>query len=240
LVDALIRTNPPGHSARPLAARDLHWLLAGCGTVAILYGGVAALAQSNLRGMLAYASLSHVGLVVLGLASFSVSALQGALLLLLNFSVAAGGGFLVLAFLRRRTGSTDIAQLGGVMRRLPRLSGFFLFFGLAGIGLPGTSGFPAELLIIVAVLHSHTGAGLAALFGTVLAAAAFLAPFRRAFLGPPGNPNVAAAADLLPREMALLLLPALLILAVGVYPLPLLELLQPSAEAWVAALAGLM
>jgi len=224
----------------PLAARDLHWLLAGFGTLAILYGGVAALAQSNLRGVLAYASLSHVGLVVLALASFSVSALQGALLLMLNFSVSTGGGFLILSFLQRRTGSTDIGHLGGVMRSMPLLSGFFLLFGLAGIGLPGTSGFPAELLIIVAALHSHTGAGLAALFGTVLAAAAFLAPFRQAFFGPVRNPDVAEAADLLPRETALLLLPALLILAIGVYPLPLLELLRPSAEAWVAALAGLL
>jgi NADH-quinone oxidoreductase subunit M len=223
----------------PIAARDLHWLLAGFGTVAILYGGVAALAQSNLRSVLAYSSLAHVGLVLLGLASFSVSALQGALLQLLNFSVAAGGGFLVLSFLQRRTGSTDISQLGGVMRSMPRLSGFFLLFGLAGIGLPGTSGFPGELLIIVAVLHSHTGAGLAALFGMVLAAAGFLSPFRQAFLGPLHNPDVAAAEDLLPRELAVLLLPALLILAVGVYPLPILEVIRPTAEAWVAALAGL-
>jgi NADH-quinone oxidoreductase subunit M len=223
----------------PVAARDLHWLLAGFGTVAILYGGVAALVQSNLRGVLAYSSLAHVGLVLLGLASFSVSALQGALLQLLNFSVAAGGGFLVLSFLQRRTASTDIGQLGGVMHRLPRLSGFFLLFGLAGIGLPGTSGFPGELLIVVAALHSHTGAGLAALFGMVLAAAGFLAPFRQAFLGPLRHPDVAAAEDLLPRELAVLLLPAALILAVGVYPLPMLELLRPTAEAWVAALAGL-
>ena len=223
----------------PLAARELHWLLAGFGTVALLYGSVAALAQSNLRAMLAYASVSHVGLVVLGLASFSVSALQGALLQLLNFSVAAGGGFLVLAFLQRRTDSTDISQLGGVIQRLPLLSGFFLLFGLAGIGLPGTSGFPGELLIIVETLHSHTGAGLAALFAMVLAAAAFLSPFRQAFLGPLRNPDLATAEDLLPRELALLLLPALLILTVGVYPLPILELLRPSAEAWVAALAGL-
>ncbi len=223
----------------PLAARELHWLLAGFGTAAILYGGVAALAHSNLRGVLAYSSLAHVGLVLLGLASFSVSALQGALLLLLNFSVAASGGFLVLSFLQRRTASTDITRLGGVMQSMPVLSGFFLLFGLAGIGLPGTSGFPAELLIIVATLHSHTGAGLAALFGMVLAAAGFLAPFRQAFLGPLRNPDIATAADLLPRERACLLLPALLILAVGVYPLPILELLRPTAEAWVAALAGL-
>jgi NADH-quinone oxidoreductase subunit M len=223
----------------PIAARDLHWLLAGFGTVAILYGGVAALAQSNLRSILAYASLAHVGLVLLGLASFSVSALQGVLLQLLNFSLTAGGSFLALAFLQRRTASTDISQLGGLLRSMPVLSGFFLLFGLAGIGLPGTSGFPGELLIIVAALHSHTGAGLAALFGMVLAAAGFLAPFRQAFFGPTRNPDVADADDLLPREVAVLLLPGLLILAIGVYPLPVLELIRPAAEAWVAALAGL-
>ncbi|HOG02501.1 MAG TPA: NADH-quinone oxidoreductase subunit M [Accumulibacter sp.] len=223
----------------PIAARDLHWLLAGFGTVAILYGGVAALAQSNLRSILAYASLAHVGLVLLGLAAFSVSALQGVLLQLLNFSLSAGGSFLALAFLQRRTASTDISQLGGLLRSMPVLSGFFLLFGLAGIGLPGTSGFPGELLIIVAALHTHTGAGLAALFGMVLAAAGFLAPFRQAFLGPTRNPDVADADDLLPREVAVLLVPGLLILAIGVYPLPVLELIRPAAEAWVAALAGL-
>jgi NADH-quinone oxidoreductase subunit M len=223
----------------PIAARDLHWLLAGFGTVAILYGGVAALVQSNLRSVLAYASLAHVGLVLLGLAAFSVSALQGVLLQLLNFSLAAGGSFLALAFLQRRTASTDISQLGGLLRSMPVLSGFFLLFGLAGIGLPGTSGFPGELLIIVAALHTHTGAGLAALFGMVLAAAGFLSPFRQAFLGPTRNPDVADADDLLPREVAVLLVPSLLILAVGVYPLPILELIRPAAEAWVAALAGL-
>ncbi|WP_291993462.1 NADH-quinone oxidoreductase subunit M [Candidatus Accumulibacter sp. ACC003] len=223
----------------PTAASELHWLLAGLGTLAMLYGAVAALAHSNLRGVLAYTSISHVGLVVLALATFSASALQGAVLQLLNFSVAAGGGFLVLAFLQRRCGSTDIAQLGGVMRSMPRLSGFFLLFGLAGIGLPGSSGFPGELLIIVAALHSHTGAGLAALFGTVLAAAAFLAPFRHAFLGPLRDADVAAGKDLLPRELALLLAPAALIVAFGVWPMPLVERLRPTAEAWVAALAGL-
>jgi NADH-quinone oxidoreductase subunit M len=218
----------------PEAAHDLHWLLAGLGTTAILYGAVAALAQSNLRGVLAYLSLSHVGLVVLGLASFSVSALQGAVLQLLNFSMAAGGGFLMLAFLQRRTGSTDIAHLGGVAHRMPLLTSFFLLFGLAGLGMPGTSGFPAELLILVAALHTHTGAGLAALFAVVLGAGAFLMPFRSAFLGPVRHADVAAAEDLQSRELLVALVPAVLLLVFGFYPAPLLELLRPAAEAWVA------
>jgi NADH-quinone oxidoreductase subunit M len=218
----------------PAAAQDLHWLLAGLGTVAILYGAVAALAQSNLRGVLAYLSLSHVGLVLLGLASFSVSALQGAVLQLLNFSMAASGGFLMLAFLQRRTGSTAIAHLGGVAHSMPLLTSFFLIFGLAGLGVPGTSGFPAELLIIVAALHTHTGAGLAALFAVVVGAGAFLMPFRNAFLGPVRQANVAAAEDLQARELFVALVPTVLLLVFGFYPAPLLELLRPAAEAWVA------
>ena len=220
----------------PDVARELHWLLAGFGTVAILYGAVAALAQSNLRGVLAYLSLSHVGLVILGLASFSVSALQGAILQLLNFSLAAGGGFLLLAFLQRRTGSTDLAHLGGLARSMPLLSSFFLLFGLAGMGMPGTSGFPAELLIIVAALHSHTGAGLAALFAVVLAAGVFLMPFRQAFLGPVRHPDVANAEDLRPRELLVALIAAALLLFFGCYPAPLLELIRPAAELWVAGI----
>ncbi|HOL65095.1 MAG TPA: NADH-quinone oxidoreductase subunit M, partial [Accumulibacter sp.] len=99
---------------------------------------------------------------------------------------------------------------------------------------------PAELLIVVAALHSHTGAGLAALFGTILAAAAVLVPFGQAFLGPLRRPDLAQATDLLPREQIVLLLPALLTVGIGVYPGPLLDWLRPAAEAWVAGLAGLL
>lgn len=223
----------------PLAARDLHWLIAGAGAATILYAGTAALVHGNLRAILAYSSVAHVGLVVLGLATFSVSALQGALLQLLNFSLATGGGFLVLAFLQRRSGSTDVDRLGGIVARMPRLTAFFLLFAMSGLGMPGTSGFPGELLIVVAALHSHTGAGLAALFGMILAAAGFLSPFRKAFLGVPHNPDIALADDLLPRELACLLVPAALTVAIGVWPMPLLELLRPAAEAWVTTVAGL-
>lgn len=156
-----------------------------------------------------------------------------------NSSLVTGGAFLILAFLQRRTGSTDLAHLGGVARSMPLLSSFFLLFGLAGMGMPGTSGFPAELLIIVSALHTHTGAGLAALFAVVLAAGSFLAPFRRAFLGPVRHPDVAAGEDLRPRELLVALVPAALILLFGFYPAPLLELLRPAAEAWVAAVGAI-
>jgi NADH-quinone oxidoreductase subunit M len=222
----------------PAAAQDLHWLLAGLGTFGLLFGAVAALAQTNLRAMLAYASLSHVGLVLLGIASFNLQGVQGAVLQLVNFTVVAGGLFLITAFLQHRLGSTDILSLGGVARTMPLLASFFLFFGLASMGVPGTSGFPAELLILVSAVQTHTGAGLAALFGMVVGAGYFLNLYRRAFLGPVVNQDVASARDLRPRELALLLAFAAVILVFGLYPAPLLEVIRPAAEAWVARLGS--
>ncbi len=217
----------------PDAAQDLHWLLAGLGAFALLYGAVAALAQTNLRAMLAYSSLSHVGLVLLGIASFNLQGVQGAVLQLVNFTLVAGGLFLITAFVQQRLGSTDVLSLGGAARTMPLLASFFLFFGLAGMGVPGTSGFPAELLILVSAIQTHTGAGLAALFGMVVGAGYFLNLYRRAFLGPVTNEAVAAAVDLRPRELALVLGFAVLILFFGLYPAPLLDVIRPTAEAWV-------
>jgi NADH-quinone oxidoreductase subunit M len=220
----------------PGAAQELHWLLAGLGAFGLLYGAVAALAQTNLRAMLAYSSLSHVGLVLLGIASLNLQGTQGAVLQLLNFTLVAGGLFLITGMLHHRLGSTDILALGGAARSMPLLASLFVVFGLASLGLPGTSGFPAELLILVSALRAHTGAGLAALFAMVVGAAYFLNLYRRAFLGPVERPPVAGAHDLRPRELALLLVFAALILGIGLYPAPLLDLLQPASEAWVARL----
>ncbi|MDP1897691.1 MAG: NADH-quinone oxidoreductase subunit M, partial [Sulfurimicrobium sp.] len=220
----------------PHAAHQMHWLLVGLGTIAVLYGAVAALAQSNLRRMLAYASLSHVGLVVLGLSSTDLQGLQGAVMQLLNFTFAAGGAFLLVGALHHRIGSTDLLNLGGGARSMPLLASFLLLFGLAGMGMPGTSGFPAELLILLSVLSNHMGAGLAALFAMILGAAYFLGQYRRAFFGPAKNPVVADAMDLRPRELAICVLYAAIILIVGFYPSLVLDVIKPTGEAWVAHL----
>jgi NADH-quinone oxidoreductase subunit M len=217
----------------PHAAAELHWLLAGLGTVGVLYGAVTALAQTNLRRMLAYSSLSHVGLVVLGVASFNLQGMQGAVMQLLNFSVAAGGLFLLVGFLHQRTGSSDVADLGGAARTMPLLASFFLLFGLAGMGLPGTSGFPAELLILLSALRTHTGAGVAALAGAVVGAAYFLGLTRRTFFGPVRHAAVAQAADLRPRELGIALALGLIVLTVGFYPAPVLEILRQAGESWL-------
>lgn len=216
----------------PQAAQDLHWLLAGLGVAGLLYGALAALAQTNLRRMLAFSSLSHVGLVVLGIASLDPQGFQGALFQLANFVLIAGGSFLVTGFLHHRVGSNDALNLGGVASSMPRLAALFLLFGLAGLGVPGTSGFPAELLLLLSVLDRHTGAGLAALFALVVSAAYVLRLYRRAFFGPLRNPAVAEAPDLRPRELAVVGLLALLILAGGLYPRAFLDLTQGASQAW--------
>jgi NADH-quinone oxidoreductase subunit M len=221
----------------PDAAQSLHWLLAGFGVVGLVFGAVTALAQTNLRTMLAYASLSHVGLVLLGVAAFNLQGIQGAVLQLLNFTLVAGGAFLATAFLRRRLGSTDIANMGGAARSMPLLASCFLLFGLAGMGVPGTSGFPAELLILVATLETHPGAGLAALFVMVLSAAYFLDLYRRAFFGPATSQTVVEALDLRPRELLVVLVFISLIIGFGLFPAYLLDLLAPSAGAWTANLS---
>jgi len=220
----------------PTAAQELHWLLAALGIASVLFGAAAALAQTNLRRMLGYASLSHVGLVVLGIASFNLQGLQGAVLQLLNFSMASGGLFLLVSYLHHRTGSTDVANLGGAARTMPLLASFFLLYGLAGMGLPGTSGFPAELLILMSTFQKHAGAGLAALVGMVIGAAYFLSLYRRAFFGPTTQPSVQQASDLRPREFWPALLIALLLMVFGFWPGLLLDLLRPAAEAWLARL----
>jgi len=220
----------------PHAAHDLRWLLIGLAVIGILYGAVAALAQTNLRRMLAYSSMSHVGLVVLGLASFSLQGVQGAVLQLLNFTIVAGGSFLLLAMLRHRTGSTDTADLGGVVHSMPLLAMLFLLLGLAGMGVPGTSGFPAELLLLLSILKTHTGAGMAALFGMVIGAGYFLSLYRRAFLGPAHNPAVIHGADLLPRERWLMALVAVLVLLAGFAPSWVIDLIAPAAQGWAARL----
>ncbi|HRH14053.1 MAG TPA: NADH-quinone oxidoreductase subunit M [Azonexus sp.] len=218
----------------PAAAQDLHWLLAGLGTVTLLFGAVGILAQSNLRVGLAYASICHVGLAVLGLAAFTAQGVQGAVSLLLSFSVATGGGFVLLEFLRQRTGSTDIHSLGGAARTMPLLASGFLICGLAGIGMPGTSSFPGEFMLILAALQSHAGAGLAALFALAIAAAGFLSLYRKAFFGPATRSEVLEAEDLRPREWAVLVILITLIGAIGIYPGPWLEIVRPAAEAWAA------
>jgi NADH-quinone oxidoreductase subunit M len=220
----------------PEAAREHGSLLGLLGTVGIVYGGLIALRQSNLRRLLAYSSISHAGFVVLGLASFNVQGVQGAVLQLSNFAVVAGGLFLLAGFLHHRLGSTDLANLGGAAKSMPMLASFLFMLGLAGMGVPGTSGFPAEHLILLGAFKVYTGAALAALFGVIVGAAYFLGFFQRAMLGPIRLVAVRQTVDLRPRELTIAMLLVLLVMAGGMFPQPWIGISAPSVRAWVARL----
>ncbi|MEO5341239.1 MAG: NADH-quinone oxidoreductase subunit M [Magnetococcus sp. MYC-9] len=222
----------------PHAAQEGFWLLSGLGVVGMIYGGLAALAQTNLRRMLAFSSISHVGLVVLGLSTFTVQGVQGALLQLLNFTLIAGGLFLIAGFVWQRTASTELVHLGGLVRSMPLATAFFLFFGLAGMGMPLTSGFPAEQLLLLGTLSVHKGAALAAVGGQILGAGYFLHYYRRAFLGPVRNRVVAEAMDLRPREWLVLVLFAVPVLISGLYPQWIIRFTQLPVLGWVARFPG--
>ena len=220
----------------PSAAVEYSWALGILGAITLIYGALIALQQSNLRRLLAYAGISHVGLVIIGIASLTLQGLQGAIFQLFNFTLIAGALMLIAGFIQQRLGSTELLHLGGLAKVMPRLTTFYFLFALASIGLPGTSGFPAELLLIIGALTAHPSLGITALAGAVLSAAYMLSFTRRAFFGPVTQAAVKQAQDLRPRELALLCIPALLVLVLGFFPNTLLNVNKVAAEAWLSRL----
>ena len=222
----------------PTAARDFVWLMAGLGLFGMVYGALVALRQSNLRLMLAFSSISHVGLVVAGIAALNVQGVQGAVFQLANFGVIAGGLLLLTGFLHHRLGSTDLASLGGLAQPLPYLAGFFLLLGTASIGLPGTNGFVAELLILLGLMQASPVLAAVAVLGMILGAAYFLGFFQRAFLGPVTQDSVAALSDLRPRELLVAGVLGLLVLIGGLFPNWIQGLTTSAASAWAERVAA--
>ena len=218
----------------PSAAVEYSWALGIIGAITLIYSALIALQQTNLRRLLAYASISHVGLVIIGLASLNLQGLQGAIFSLLNFTLVASSLMLIAGFIQHRLGSTELIHLGGLAKVMPHLTCFYFIFTFASIGLPGTNGFPAELLLIIGALLAHPSLGISALAGGVLGAAYMLSFTRRAFLGPITHSAVNQAQDLRPRELALLCLPLVLILMLGFFPNTLLNTNRKAAEAWLS------
>ena len=220
----------------PSAAVEYSWALGILGAITLIYAGLIALQQTNLRRLLAYASISHVGLIIIGISSLTIQGIQGAIFQLVNFTLISSSLMLIAGFIQHRLGSTEIRHLSGLAKVMPRLITFYFFFVLASIGLPGTSGFPAELLLIFGALTAHHSLGFTALAGAILSAAYMLSFTRKAFFGPTTQNAINKVQDLRPRELAILCIPALLILVLGFSPNTLLETNQVAAEAWISSL----
>ncbi len=225
--------------AIPLAPGAAHaykdWLLA-LGLGGLIYAGLMALRQTNLRCMLAWASISHAGAILAGITSLTVQGVQGALLQLTNLSIVLTGLFLLAEFIRQRTATTELAELDGLARLMPRFTALFLLLGLAAIGTPGTGSFSAGLLLLIGTFKAHTGAGLAMLSGNVLTASYFFNACRQVFPGTPPPHNLTDGMDLRPRETLLAVIMVILSLLPGLMPNLFTTLTQKSVTVWITRL----
>ena len=218
----------------PDASREWFWLMAWLGVASALYGGLIALVQPNLRRLMAFASVSHVGLIVLGLFSLNMQGMQGALVMMLNVGLSATALMFLTGALLRRTGSTDLSAFGGLSRHVPRLAVAFFVIGLASIGVPGTSGFVGEFLVMLGAFRADWMLASVAVIGVIISAGYFLWYYERAFFGPVGSHKIASMPDLNRSETLAVSGVAVLILAIGFFPAPLLNVTGPSIAAVVA------
>lgn len=215
----------------PEASKDWLWLMAGLGLVAILYGALIALVQTDFRRLLAYSSISHLGFVMLGLFALNFQGLQGSLLQMINLGFSTAGLFFLVGFLYRRTGSADLSAYGGLARHVPLLATFMLVLGLASIGLPGTNGFIGEFLILLGAFRTHWALAAVGVLGVILGAAYFLWYYERAFFGPVTHEPKRPLYDLRPREWGIAVALSVMVLWIGLYPAPFLNMINGSVQA---------
>jgi NADH-quinone oxidoreductase subunit M len=208
-------------------------IIMALGLAAILYGAILALVQQDLRRLLAFSSISHLGFVVIGLFALNFQGLQGSLLTMINLGFSTAGLFFIAGFLYSRQQSTQLGSLGGMAKQTPLIACFFLFLGLAGIGLPGTGGFVGEFLILMGTFKANWIYGAIAVIGVILSAAYFLWYYERSMLGPLGKAVKDSIRDLHPREILIASALSLMILWIGLYPSPFLKMMNGSVQALV-------
>jgi len=215
----------------PQAAEEWYWLLALLGIISMVYGALIALVQVNLRRLLAFASLSHMGVVMLGLFSLNFSGMQGGLLQMINHGITGAGLFFVAGFLFTRMGPPDVTRMGDLQRKAPVMALTFLVIGLAGIGMPGTSGFNGEHLVMLGAFQKHWVMAVFVGLGTLLTAAYFLWYYQRAFLAGEKDGAESRFPDLNSREKFIAVSFIAIIFWVGLYSTPFLGTINSSIRA---------
>jgi len=224
----------------PDASRELDWLIITLSLVAIAYIGFVALVQRDMKKLIAYSSIAHMGFVTLGAfvaydiwqATGSVSGaamgLDGAMVQMVSHGLVSGALFLCVGVLYDRLHTRDISAYGGVVNTMPVFAFFAVLFAMANAGLPGTSGFVGEFLVIVASFKANFWYAFVAALTLILGAAYTLWLVKRVIWGDVGNDGVASLKDLNAREFLVLATLALAVLFLGVWPAPLLEVMRPT------------
>ena len=226
----------------PDASRELDWLIITLSLIAIAYIGFVALAQRDMKKLIAYSSIAHMGFVTLGAfvaydilkttgrASGIAMGLDGAMVQMVSHGLVSGALFLCVGVLYDRLHTRDIAAYGGVVNTMPVFAFFAVLFAMANAGLPGTSGFVGELLVIIASFKANFWYAFVAALTLVLGAAYTLWLVKRVIWGDVGNDGVASLKDLNAREFVVLAVLGGAVILLGVWPAPLLDVMRPSIQ----------
>ena len=221
----------------PDAAHQIAPIIIGLSLLAVVYIALVALVQQDMKKLIAYSSISHMGFVTLGFFVFETRAMEGAIVQMISHGFISGALFLCVGVLYDRLHSREIATYGGVIKVMPVFSFFIVFFAMANAGLPGTSGFVGEFLVILGTFSVNGWYATVAALTLIVGAAYTLWMVKRVVFGSIQNPKVAEMEDLDRRELGMLLFIAVGVLLIGVWPAPLLEVMAASVDQLLAHVA---
>jgi len=218
----------------PVAAFDLMPLVGALAVIGIIYGALVAMVQKDMKRLVAYSSVSHLGFVMLGLFAFNLQGIQGAILQMVNHGITTGALFLLVGILYERRHTRLISEYGGLFKVIPVYAAVFLIMTLSSLGLPGLNNFVGELLILMGAFGPMTGFTVAAAVVIVFAAVYMLWMYQRVMFGRVGNEKNRHLPDMNAREVAYMLPLLLFVFWIGLYPRTFLRKMEASVSAVVA------
>ena len=214
----------------PDAAREWAWLMIALSLIAVIYVGLVAMVQKDMKKLVAYSSVAHMGFVTLGFFIFNDLGVSGGIVQMIAHGFVSAAMFLSIGVLYDRVHSREIAAYGGVVNTMPKFTAFALFFAMANCGLPGTAGFVGEWMVILGAVKANFWLGFAAASALIFGAAYTLWMFKRVYLGPVGNKHVKELVDISSREFLVMALLGAAVLYMGVYPKPFTDVMQTSVS----------
>ena len=212
----------------PDATREWAWLMITLSLIAVIYVGLVALVQKDMKKLVAYSSVAHMGFVTLGFFIFNDLGVSGGIVQMIAHGFVSAAMFLAIGVLYDRVHSREIADYGGVVNTMPKFAAFALFFAMANAGLPGTAGFVGEWLVIMGAVKANFWVGMGAATALILGAAYTLWMYKRVYLGPVANDHVKELTDINGREFLVMSLLAVAVLAMGLYPKPFTDVMDAS------------
>ena len=198
--------------------------------IAIIYTSLVALVQEDMKKLIAYSSVAHMGFVTLGIFTMTHQGVEGAIFQMLSHGLISAALFLCVGVVYDRLHTREISKYGGIVKNMPKYAVVFMIFMLGSVGLPGTSGFVGEFLALMGAYQVDTLIGLLAASGVILGAAYMLLLYRRVVFGPQDNPKAAAMPDMDKRELGILVPLALLVIYLGVFPSVVMDKVAPSVD----------